>query len=230
MKLTFFIAAILILLFSCEHEVIEPEETKRDGNETIPCDSNNVYFQNDILPIFISSCAFSGCHDVGTAANGVVLTSYEKIINSDVVRAGRPDNSELFERITETDINERMPLGGNRLPQEHIDKIEQWILDGALNSFCNESKMCDTTNVTYSGAISRILKQKCTGCHSGFNPGGGINLTTYVGVKAIADDQRFLNVVLHAPGYKAMPLGGQMLPKCEIETIRIWINQGAPNN
>ena len=230
MKLTFSIIVVLLLIVSCEHETIEPDQPTISNSENSPCDSNKVYFKNDILPIFISSCAFSGCHDAGTAASNVVLTSYEKIIDSDVVRPGRPDNSELYERITETDINDRMPLGGERLLQEHIDKIEQWIIDGALNSSCNESKNCDTTNVTYSGAISKILNQKCTGCHSGNNPGGGINLTAYSGVKAIADDQRFLNVVLHAPGYKAMPLGGQMLPDCEIETIRIWINQGAPNN
>lgn len=230
MKLTFTLAFILLLVVSCEHEAIEPDQQLEEVTESNSCDPNKVYFQNDILPIFISSCAFSGCHDAGTAASSVVLTSYEKIIDSDVVRPRRPDNSELFERITETDINDRMPLGGDRLPQEHIDKIEQWILDGALNSFCNESKNCDTTNVTYSGAISKILNQKCIGCHSGNNPGGGINLTAYSGVKEIADDQRFLNVVLHAPGYKAMPLGGQMLPDCEIETIRIWINKGAPNN
>jgi len=230
MKLIFILAITALLFVSCEHEVIEPEKAPNESSEANSCDSNKVYFQNDILPILVSSCAFSGCHDAGTAMSRVILTSYDKVIESDVIEAGSPDDSELYKRVTETGINDRMPLGGDRLPQEHIDRIEQWILDGALNSSCNESKKCDTTNVTYSGSISKIVKQKCNGCHRGGNPGGGINLTTYAGVKAIADDQRFLNVVLHAPGYKAMPLGGSMLPECEIETIRSWVNQGAPNN
>ena len=137
MRLTFILIAVLLLIVSCEHEPVEPEKTQTEVKESNLCDSNKVYFQNDILPILIASCAFSGCHDAGTAASGVVLSSYEKIINSDVVRAGKPDNSELFERIIETDLIRRMPLGGSRLPQEQIDQIEQWILDGALNSSCN---------------------------------------------------------------------------------------------
>lgn len=223
--------AIAALFFvSCEHEPIEPEiQLSESGDENL-CDSNKVYFQNDILPILVSSCAFSGCHDAGTAMGRVILTNYDKIIESDVIEAGKPEKSELYERIIATDINERMPLGGNPLPQESIEDIKQWILDGAQNTACKESTGCDTSKISFSGSISKILSQKCNGCHSGANPGGGINLTNYIDVKSIADNRRFLNAVLHTPGFKAMPLGGDRLPECEIETIRSWINQGAPNN
>jgi len=138
MKLTFTIIAVLLLIVSCEHEPIEPEQPEINITDSASCDSNKVYFKNDILPIFASSCAFNGCHAAATAAAGVVLTSYDNIIKSDVVRAGRPDNSELFERITETSLIKRMPPGNNPLPQADIDKIEQWILDGALNSSCDD--------------------------------------------------------------------------------------------
>ena len=138
MKLIFTITTVLLLIVSCKHEAVEPEQSLAEGNGSNACDSNKVYFENDILPIFVASCAFSGCHDAGTAISGVVLTNYEETINSNVIVAGEPNNSEIFKRIIELDINERMPLGGNRLPQEEIDKIELWILDGALNSSCDD--------------------------------------------------------------------------------------------
>lgn len=207
--------------------MIEQEEKSPNLNS---CDSTKVYFQNDILPIFISNCAFSGCHDAGTGMSGVILTTYENIMGSDVIEVGEAEDSDLFERIIENDPNNRMPLGRDPLPQQQVEKIRQWINDGAPNTSCNERTGCDTSNIVYSGIISRIVETKCQGCHSGLNPGGNINLTSYNGVRAIALDQRMLNAVLHSPGFKAMPLGGDKLAPCEIEAIRIWTNDGAPNN
>ncbi len=230
MRLTLLSLTVFLFIYSCKHEEeLVPQEDPNEDSRDL-CDTTKVYFQNDILPILVSSCAFSGCHDAGTGTAGVILSTYDNLTNSNVVTAGDPDNSKLYKRITETNLNDRMPLGANRLAQENIDKIRQWILDGAENSFCHSNTKCDTTNITFSGSILKIVQQKCQGCHHGFQPGGGIDLTTYNGIKAIAIDQRLLNVVLHAPGFKAMPLGGQMLPECEIEAIRVWTSAGAPNN
>lgn len=232
--LSLLIAAFAIFLTSCEHDPIEPDNPDPTGNpnDTIsnPCDSNKVYFQNDILPIFISTCAFSGCHDAGTGQSGVVLTTYDNIIESDVIDPNDPDGSKLYRRITDTDVNRRMPFFQDPLSTEQIDNIRQWILDGAENSFCQKKNECDTINVTFSMVISPIIQQKCLGCHSGTSPGGGIDFSMFDQLQAAAQDKRMLNSILHAPGFKAMPLGGMMLPECEIEAIRIWTNDGAPNN
>lgn len=224
----------IVLLVSCEHDIVEPDnsmEQSQGVNQVMnPCDPNKVYFQNDILPIFTSTCAYSGCHDAGTATKGVILTTYENVINSNVIDPFDPDDSELFERITDTDVGDRMPLGKPPLNSTQIQKIRQWILDGAQNSECNPSGMCDTTNLSYSMDIEPLLKNKCQGCHNPSSLGGGIDLTTYSGVKSISDDRRIINAIIHAPGFKAMPLGGQMLPPCEIKKIRTWVESGAPNN
>ena len=47
----------------------QPQDT------THPCDPDTVYFEMDVLPILLSSCGKSGCHDA-TAQDGVRLDSY----------------------------------------------------------------------------------------------------------------------------------------------------------
>jgi hypothetical protein len=49
-------------------------------------------------------------------------------------------------------------------------------------------------------------------------------------VNAIATDNRLLGVIRHLKGYKAMPLGGQKLPVCQIEQISKWVKNGAKND
>ncbi len=229
-NISFLIAiSFLIGIIACEHEVIEPT------NAVVPipspsndCDSNKVYFNKDILPIFVSNCAFSGCHDIGTASDDVILTTYQNVMQSDVVKGGDLNGSDLYEVITETDPNKRMPKGGNPLPQDLIDNIKDWILEGAPNSLCNNG--CDTNNTTFSTNVKPIIKLKCEGCHSGSNLGGGISLVTFTEIQNEALSLRLPNVITHQPGFKAMPLGGAKLPDCEIETIKAWIDAGSPNN
>ena len=225
---------LLVLISSCEHDVIEPDNPNvgDNPNDTLsnPCDTSKVFFQNDILPIFRSNCAFSGCHDAGTAQNDVILTTYENVIESNVIKPNDPDGSELYRRITETDVDRRMPFFQDSLSPIQINVIRQWILDGAVNSFCQEKIRCDTTDVTFSKVIAPIVQQNCIGCHSGSSPGGGIDFSMFSELQEAAKDMRMLNAVLHAPGFKAMPLGGSKLPECDIEAIRKWTNDGAPNN
>jgi mono/diheme cytochrome c family protein len=236
MKANYFKSAVgllFVLLFSfsgCKHDVVTPETHASQQEPTQnDCDPSIVYYQNEIQPILTSNCAFSGCHDAGTATEGVILTSYERLMASDVIEAGNPNGSELYERITETDPNKRMPFFKDPLSTEQINKIRTWIQQGAKNTACNSAN-CDTSNVTFTGTIYPLVVNKCQGCHKGGSPGGGIQLTTYAQINAIAIDYRMLNAVLHAPGYKAMPLGGEKLPPCDIAAIRIWTNAGAPNN
>lgn len=230
-----FFSRLLVMLFSlfflsCENDEIEVESNQQADNTATTCDSSMIFFKNDILPIFTSNCAFSGCHDAGTATNGVVLTSFENIIQSDVIRKGEPENSELFDRITETDPADRMPLGAAPLPAQLIEDIRQWILSGAENSSCEEKTNCEAVNPSYSKTVLPIIQRKCLGCHSANRPGGGIDFSTFEGVQKTAENLSLLSAILHAPDFKAMPLGGEKLPPCEIEAIRLWINQGALNN
>lgn len=88
---------------------------------------------------------------------------------------------------------------------------------------------CDTANVTFSASIQPITDGYCKSCHSGSSPSGNVLLENYDQIKAIADDERFVNVINAANGYPLMPQGSA-LSECSIRTIEIWVAAGAPNN
>ena len=97
--------------FTPELSARVPTTDNEPTNNTTPtkptlsdtCSLDTVYFVNDVLPIFIANCAYSGCHDEASQQDGVILTDYDNIINTADVRAGDPDGSDLYEAITETD-------------------------------------------------------------------------------------------------------------------------------
>ena len=88
---------------------------------------------------------------------------------------------------------------------------------------------CDTTNVTFAGSVQPITDANCKSCHSGSSPSGGVNIENYTQIKALADDDRLVNVINASNGYPLMPQGGS-LPDCSIKIIEIWVAAGAPNN
>ena len=91
---------------------------------------------------------------------------------------------------------------------------------------------CSTTDVKYSTVVKPIVDANCNsaGCHSGTNPGDGYDFTTYSGLQKAALDGTLLGSLEQRSGYSAMPKNGSKLPDCQINQIRIWVNDGAPNN
>ncbi len=91
---------------------------------------------------------------------------------------------------------------------------------------------CATTDIRYSNIVQPIVGQSCsvTGCHNSATLAGGYDLSTYAGVKAIADNGQFIGTIIHASGFSAMPQGREQLSDCQISQIRTWIDAGALNN
>ncbi len=231
------IALAALAAASCVHEPIIPDGwtppvTPPDTplvNPTNPCDEDSVYFANTILPLLTSSCAIPGCHDPATAEDGVVLNSYGNIISTGEIVPGNPGDSELFEAITETDPDKIMPPPGSgvTLTPDQIMDIFTWIQQGAPNNGCDG---CDTTAVTFSGSVWPIVNTSCTGCHSGSAPQGGVSLTNHAQVAAAAADGSLLGSLNGTGGFTPMPYNSTPLSDCSIATIRIWIENGAPND
>lgn len=217
--LTLLIAVFSIaLVMSCKHEVPVP---------IVPCDESTVDFNRDVLPLLISKCSM--CHNPSNPSDGIVLTSYESVMNSDVVEPGELEGSDLWERVTESDPSKVMPRPpAQPLSAAELDIIERWIQQGALNVTCGEN--CDTSSVTYSGVIRTLIQTKCQGCHTGSGAGGGWDLSTYQGVATVALNGKLMGSVQHLAGFSAMPKGGAKLPDCDIAKFRIWVSAGYPNN
>jgi hypothetical protein len=221
-----------LLLESCVHEPLISPSVSPDPppvpSET--CDEQVVYFQNEILPLLISNCAKSGCHDAASAEEDIILDSYANIMRSGVVDAFDHNDSELYEKITEDDEDDLMPPAPNEpLRSEQILKIRNWIAQGAQNNVCTSTE-CDTTNVTYMASILPLVTNKCVGCHSGKTPSGNLNFSAFEGLQIAALDGRLMGAITHANGFEPMPQGGNKLSECEIQMIGIWIEDNAPNN
>ncbi len=226
------IVSTALILLACTHTPPEPppftDGGNGGGNTLQPCDPDSVYFSQDILPLIVSSCAIPGCHDPATAEDGVILNNYENIMNTGEVQPFDPNDSEIYEVITETDPDDKMPPPDqyDSLTPEEIELIKNWILQGALNNNC--ASACDTMNVTYNLSIKPLIDAKCAGCHSGANPQGDLLLTNYNEVSGAALFGSILDAVQHTGGVTPMPYNSAMLPDCEIDLIRIWIENGAP--
>lgn len=243
-----FLAGTLVLGFvsGCRHLPTMPDEPFVPVDTTVnpidtmvvdtttmldPCDPDIVYFERDVLPILISNCTTAGCHNATDRADGVVLTDYDRVIQTADVRPFDLQGSDLYEVITDTDPEDRMPQAPRAaLSAANINLISTWILQGAENKVCQTAATCDTSAVSYSQTIVPILETSCRGCHSGGTPSGGINLAGYAGVRTVALDGRLYGTVARLAGFSPMPQGGPALPDCQVNQIKSWVEAGAPEN
>jgi uncharacterized membrane protein len=168
----------------------------------------------------------SGCHDNGTAADGVRMTDYANIL--DEVKAGNAGDSKLYKVIIRTD-NERMPPPPRpAFTTAQKALIQKWINQGAKNNMC--LSRCDTNTFTYSGAVRPLIESKCLGCHNATAPSGGVNLSDYTNTRALAINGRLYGSIAHQTGYSPMPKNSAKLSDCEIRQVQRWIQAGAQNN
>lgn len=195
---------------SCQHEQMG------DPNAAI-C------FERDILPIFNSKCAMSGCHDAGTAAEGYDLSNYSKIVGDGIVK-GKPGKSEIYEEIED---GEMPPKGYTKLSDAEKQLLYDWIADGAKNGI-NCAVICDSAVSGFRAVIQPMMTKYCVGCHAYPNASAQVELSGYIGVKN-AINQGLLKSLDHS-GYYPMPKGGAKLSDCEINQVRNWIQRGAPND
>jgi len=207
-----FIFSVVALLFlsTCTYKSFDPE----------------VCFQTNILPIFITKCAMSGCHD-GQGRVKYNLTNYDGIMAGVVPR--HPLRSQNYTSIISVFGGKpSMPRKAPALSQKDVRLINAWISMGAQNT-SNCISSCDTNSFTYSKTIVPILTTWCTGCHQSGNAGGGYDLSNYNGVVNSIAGNKLLGSIQHLVGYHNMPIGTK-LSDCEITQIKKWVNAGYPNN
>lgn len=221
------IVLMAALLDSCIHESFIDPNSLNGGEPSIPgcVYDGEVCFESSVLPIFVSSCAMSGCHDATSREEGFVLDSYVNIVRKGI-NPGNASSSKLYKVLFENG-EDRMPPDGS-LTQAQKDSIKLWINQGAKNT-TNCNCTCDDTQFTYAAIIQPIMTTYCVGCHKPGSLGGNIDLSTYTKIKTQVTNGKLLGSVTHATGYVAMPQGGK-LEDCQISQIQKWIDAGALNN
>ncbi len=153
-----------LLVYSCDSD---DDDDIDDGDDIVtPIEDIDPYYTNTIEPIINQSCATSGCHDAATKADGIELTSFDKVKDAFV-------NEHAWEEIT----SNRMPVG-TPLSQTDKDAIEAWIdsdySDGVVE-----------VPATYVSDIAPLMSQGCatSACHDSKSPKAGLDLSTYQLVK-----------------------------------------------
>lgn len=221
-KIILTVIASVVIISSCKHEPVTP--ISNPSNSGI-CNADTAYFQNDVLPLFVSSCAKSGCHDATTRQKGLDLSNYNSIMSTNEIKAGKPNDGDIMEEIN----NGSMPPSGNTpLSSAEKDLLKKWISQGAKNNGCTSA--CDTSSVKYSVQVKTIIDANCKGCHSGSSPQGGIDLSSHELVKAQVTANKLYQAISHAGGVSPMPKGGNKLSDCQIRAVKIWIDAGSLNN
>lgn len=217
----FFLGIVIIsAINSCVHAPYVLPQNQRTYD-------SGICFERDVLPIFISNCAKSGCHDANSGESEYVLDNYQNITRKGIV-PGNPAASKIWESITIGSEEGKMPQGAPGLTTAQLDVIKRWITAGAVDGgACTSS--CDSNNFTYSGAIAPLMNLYCVGCHNTASAPGG-SLADYVSVRNAAVNGRLIGNIRHLPGYNAMPPGGLQLSDCEVAQVTKWVAAGAPNN
>ena len=182
-------------------------------------------FQEDVLPIFVSNCTMSGCHNSKDKRAGYDLSNYEGIMKG--IKAKHPLRSEIYNTIKGK--NPSMPEKPYpKLSSSDVSMIKLWINMGSRNT--SNCRSCDSANFTYAERIKPIMNAWCLGCHNSSSPGGGYDLSNYSGLIETIKNNKLMGSIKHSSGYIAMPQNGGQLSTCEITAVQKWINSGYPDN
>ena len=210
--------------------------------------ADSLTYTKDILPIFTSTCL--DCH--GPDENRRMLNlrlDTQDFLSSHIV-AGDPGNSLLFQRISEDDMIRVMPpsSSGRTLTQQQIQIVRDWIEGGApWGEDLNETQRADLVQaaerqVVFTREVRPILSRNCFQCHGPDeeNRQMGLRLDTPEGFAGdrgnfggpvvipgnAADSLLFKRITAEAENFR-MPRDREALTADEVETIKLWINQGA---
>lgn len=219
-----FIVCIIIGFTKC---TVTPNDSVTTG-ETGQVEG--ICFETEILPLLVSRCGSSGCHNATDKADGIDLTSYEEIRKE--VKPGDPADSELVEYMYETGEDAMPPSPAEPMKDAQIKLIEDWITDGAKNTTnCVSTGPCEiNTPVSFKNDIIPIIDNYCYGCHNTADPQGGYSYSTHSETLKSVDDGTLLGSIRFESGYEAMPENSNKMPSCNIDLIRVWIEEGAMDN
>jgi hypothetical protein len=111
-------AAVSACLSACVHDPVEPEVRE-------------VSFKNEIQPFLNGTCNALTCHgDTSQGAGQPLFNSYYNFVENADIEAGEPENSKGYKRI----LNGEMPPTGIAVPDENVQLLKYWILQGAKNN------------------------------------------------------------------------------------------------
>ena len=202
-------------------------------------------FEINILPIVQADCLL--CHGENLQQNGLDLRTRDSIQkggeSGPAIVPGSAEESLLFEKVSSGE----MPMGGEKLSDEEIERIRHWINAGALNKgedaeAAKQRRKLD--EVTQREIMVTVLKLKCVMCHGRRKQEGNLDLRTRAGLlkggksgPAIIPGnpeeslliRRLEAEEMHPPDPKLLEAYlVRPVSSSELEKVRQWIAAGAP--
>lgn len=121
-RVLFLTGVIFMIAISCKYDEVLPFE---------PDPGADIFFNQDILPIFNTSCNGSGCHNgQGPSPDLSSGVAYDALWTGGYINIEIPAQSELYLWMTEVK-GPMPPLGANATNNA---LVLQWITQGALNN------------------------------------------------------------------------------------------------
>lgn len=207
--------------------------------------SQPVDFQRDVRPVLAEACY--ACHGPAESTRQAELRLDTGDFIGTLVLPGNADGSPLFERLTRGESIGRMPpqSSGRSLTDDQIGLVRRWINEGAHwgGEIAAENDTAVAARlVDFGREVRPILAENCFACHGPDEQGrqAGLRLDvrdgafsnrgTFGGPAIVAGDAES-SVLIHRvaaddPG-RRMPRGGEALSASEVETLSLWIDQGA---
>lgn len=112
---------VFFTMASCAYDEVLPYK---------PDPTVDVYFSQDIIPIFNQSCNGAGCHNGSVAPDLRPDNAYDALWTGGFINVEVPNESELY--LWMTDVKGPMPpLGANATDNA---TVLQWIEQGALDN------------------------------------------------------------------------------------------------
>jgi hypothetical protein len=142
--------------------------------------------------VFTPNCATSGCHFGAGAPFGLRLdeaNSYGLLVSQPskqvpalfYVLPGDPDNSYLIRKLEgSASVGAQMPIGRNPLPQQTIEIVRQWIVDGAQDDRAGSSDPVRITSLSpLPGSVQSTLPQELIAVFDREVDASTVNLNTF---------------------------------------------------
>jgi len=220
------VLSLTLLFSSCQHDTVDPE--------LLP----EICFEQQILPVFLSSCGTTGCHSAADD-HEYVFTDYSGILRA--VKAGNPDRSAAYIAISASHGEDMMPPA-QPLSEQNRMLIRAWISQGALYTTCETTdSITDTVSNYYNPYacfnrdILPVLRSSCamTGCHDAATHREGYIFDNYTNtMKAVVAGKplssKLYEVITKADGEDRMPPSPySRLAQSQIDSIYNWIKRGA---
>lgn len=115
------VASASILFSACSDDA-EPVEPDTNSN-TNTLDTAKVSYAIDIKPLLDGSCAFSGCHNTGSAVGSLATYASAKKF---------AENGRILGSIKHQSGYSKMPKNRTKLAADNIARIEKWITNAYL--------------------------------------------------------------------------------------------------